>query len=77
MDTHEIKIVVDYGVKGRENEVLTLIKLPYKIHHNFVEEAEYNRNIFKLFNNIKCLYEDHAEGVIKATLTIENEDLNI
>ena len=57
--------------------MLTLIKLPYKIHHNFVEEAEYNRNIFKLFNNIKCLYEDHTEGVIKATLTIENEDLNI
>ncbi len=77
MDTHTIKVIADHGVKGREDEVLALIKIPYRIHHSDVEEEAYNRNIFKLYNDIKVLYDEHSEGVIKATLTIEHEDLNI
>ena len=77
MDTHEIKVVADYGVKGRENEVLALIKIPYRIHHSDVEEGAYNRKIFKLYSDIKILYDEHSEGVVKATLTVEHEDLNI
>jgi len=77
MDTHTIKVVADYGVKGRENEVLALIKIPYRIHHSDVEEGAYNRKIFKLYSDIKVLYDEHSEGVVKATLTVEHEDLNI
>ena len=77
MDTHTIKVIADHGVKGRENDVLALIKIPYKIHHSDVEEEAYNRKIFKLYSDIKVLYDEHSEGVIKATLTIEHEDLNI
>ena len=77
MYTHEIKVVADYGVKGRENEVLALIKIPYRIHHSDVEEGAYNRKIFKLYSDIKVLYDEHSEGVVKATLTVEHEDLNI
>ena len=77
MDTHTIKVVADYGVKGRENEVLALIKIPYRIHHSDVEEGAYNRKIFKLYSDIKVLYDEHSEGVVKATSTVEHEDLNI
>ena len=77
MDTHRIKVVADYGVKGRENEVLALIKVPYQIHHSDAEEQAYASNIIKLYNDVKSLYVDHTEGVITASLTLEHEDLNI
>ena len=77
MDTHEIKVVADYGVKGRADEVLALIKIPYRIHHSDAEEAAYNRKIIQLYNDVKYLYDEHTEGVINASLLIEHEDLNI
>jgi len=77
MDTHTIKVIADHGVKGREDEVLALIKIPYRIHHSDVEEGAYNHKIFKLYSDIKILYDEHSEGVVKATLTVEHEDLNI
>ena len=77
MDTHKIKVVADHGVKGREEEVLALIKVPYQIHHSDAEEQAYASNIIKLYNDVKSLYVDHTEGVITASLTLEHEYLNI
>jgi hypothetical protein len=77
MDTHKIKVVADHGVKGREEEVLALIKIPYQIHHSDAEEQAYASNIIKLYNDVKSLYVDHTEGAVTASLTLEHEDLNI
>ena len=77
MDTHKIKVVADHGVKGREEEVLALIKVPYQIHHSDAEEQAYASNIIKLYNDVKSLYVDHTEGVITASLTFLHEDVNI
>ena len=76
MDTHKIKVVADHGVKGREEEVLALIKIPYQIHQSDAEEQAYASIIIKLYNDVKSLYVDHTEGVITASLTLEHEDLN-
>ena len=77
MDSYEIKAVADYGVQGREDEVLALIKIPFQIHQTDLEEEQYIRNITKLYNDVKSLYVDHTEGVVTASLTFLHEDVNI
>tara|TARA_R110000824_G_scaffold373431_2_gene563831 strand:+ start:360 stop:593 length:234 start_codon:yes stop_codon:yes gene_type:complete len=77
MDTHKIKVVADHGVKGREEEVLALIKIPYQIHQSDAEEQAYANNIIKLYNDVKSLYVDYTEGAVTASLTLEHEDVNI
>ena len=77
MDSYEIKAVADYGVEGRDDEVLALIKIPFQIHQTDLEEEQYIRNITKLYNDVKSLYVDHTEGVVTASLTFLHEDVNI
>jgi hypothetical protein len=77
MDSYEIKAVADYGVQGRDDEVLALIKIPFQIHQTDLEEEQYIRNITKLYNDVKSLYVDHTEGVVTASLTFLHEDVNI
>ena len=77
MDSYEIKAVADYGVQGRDNEVLALIKIPFQIHQTDLEEEQYIRNITKLYNDVKSLYVDHTEGAVTASLTFLLEDVNI
>ena len=77
MDSYEIKAVANYGVQGREDEVLALIKIPFQIHQTDLEEEQYIRNITKLYNDVKSLYVDHTEGVVTASLTFLHEDVNI
>ena len=77
MDSYEIKAVADYGVQGRDDEVLSLIKIPFQIHQTDLEQEQYIRNITKLYNDVKSLYVDHTEGVVTASLTFLHEDVNI
>ena len=77
MDSYEIKAVADYGVQGRDNEVLALIRIPFQIHQTDLEEEQYIRNITKLYNDVKSLYVDHTEGTVTASLTFLHEDVNI
>lgn len=77
MDSYEIKAVADYGVQGRDDEVLALIRIPFQIHQTDLEEEQYIRNITKLYNDVKSLYVDHTEGVVTASLTFLHEDVNI
>jgi hypothetical protein len=77
MDSYEIKAVADYGIQGRDDEVLALIKIPFQIHQTDLEEEQYIRNITKLYNDVKSLYVDHTEGVVTASLTFLHEDVNI
>ena len=77
MDSYEIKAVADYGVQGRDNEVLALIRIPFQIHQTDLEEEQYIRNITKLYNDVKSLYVDHTEGAVTASLTFLHEDVNI
>ena len=77
MDSYEIKAVADYGVEGRDDEVLALIRIPFQIHQTDLEEEQYIRNITKLYNDVKSLYVDHTEGVVTASLTFLHEDVNI
>ena len=77
MDSYEIKAVANYGVQGREDEVLALIKIPFQIHQTDLEEEQYIRNITKLYNDVKSLYVDHGEGAVTASLTFLHEDVNI
>ena len=77
MDSYEIKAVADYGVQGRDDEVLALIRIPFQIHQTDLEEEQYIRNITKLYNDVKSLYVDHTEGGVTASLTFLHEDVNI
>ena len=77
MDSYEIKAVADYGVQGRDDEVLALIRIPFQIHQTDLEEEQYIRNITKLYNDVKSLYVDHTEGTVTASLTFLHEDVNI
>ena len=77
MDSYELKVVADYGVEGRDDEVLALIRIPFRIYQTDLEEEQYIRNITKLYNDVKSLYVDHTEGVVTASLTFLHEDVNI
>tara|TARA_Y100000004_G_scaffold105982_1_gene118917 strand:- start:143 stop:376 length:234 start_codon:yes stop_codon:yes gene_type:complete len=77
MDSYELKVVADYGVEGRDDEVLALIRIPFQIYQTDLEEEQYIRTITKLYNDVKSLYVDHGEGSVTASLTFLHEDVNI
>tara|TARA_A100001515_G_scaffold17751_1_gene12821 strand:- start:14799 stop:15032 length:234 start_codon:yes stop_codon:yes gene_type:complete len=77
MDSYELKVVANYGVEGRDDEVLALIRIPFQIHQTDLEEEQYIRNITKLYKDVKSLYVDHTEGDVTASLTFLHEDVNI
>tara|TARA_Y100000401_G_scaffold77494_1_gene63160 strand:+ start:419 stop:652 length:234 start_codon:yes stop_codon:yes gene_type:complete len=77
MDSYEIKAVADHGVKGRDNDVLALIKLPYAGYYTVGEQEFIHRKVLALYDDIKELYRQNTEGSVSVTLTVEAEEINI